>query len=357
MELQHHRPEHIAEIAASIQARLESSVREIRDIHERTHVLSINARIEAARSGKHGVGFKIVADEFGRLNNEIDSVSNALAAEIQQESKRLMEISDVMAKQVRGQRLSQIALSVMDVIDRNLYERSCDVRWWATDPAAVKALETGDAVDAEEAGRRLGVILDSYTVYADLVLVDAKGIVRANGRPASYRSKGASVASESWFEASLGGSPDTYSFRSVHKSPLVGNKNILAYGCGIAGAEGRVPLGALGILFDWESLERAVMGRVTGIDLKEDIEVLRLPTNISIVDAEGVVLSSTIDSAIGSPADYVDLSSVLASKGSGYRVDRADGGTRVVAWGYSPGFETYATGWYCVIDQLIDSSD
>ena len=27
-----------------------------------------------------------------------------------------------------------------DLIDRNLYERTCDVRWWATDDSLVQAL-------------------------------------------------------------------------------------------------------------------------------------------------------------------------------------------------------------------------
>ena len=38
-----------------------------------------------------------------------------------------------------GDRLIEIA--GVEIIDRNLYERSCDVRWWATDSAVVDALE------------------------------------------------------------------------------------------------------------------------------------------------------------------------------------------------------------------------
>lgn len=38
--------------------------------------------------------------------------------------------------------MTDLALNVVDLIDRNLYERSCDVRWWATDSAVVQALES-----------------------------------------------------------------------------------------------------------------------------------------------------------------------------------------------------------------------
>ena len=40
-------------------------------------------------------------------------------------------------EQHRGQRLTDLAHHMIEIIDRNLYERSCDVRWWATDAALV----------------------------------------------------------------------------------------------------------------------------------------------------------------------------------------------------------------------------
>ena len=41
----------------------------------------------------------------------------------------------------RGTRFTDLARNAVEIIDRNLYERSCDVRWWATDSAVVDALE------------------------------------------------------------------------------------------------------------------------------------------------------------------------------------------------------------------------
>ena len=38
-----------------------------------------------------------------------------------------------MAEQAQGARLADLALNAIEIIDRNLYERTCDVRWWATD--------------------------------------------------------------------------------------------------------------------------------------------------------------------------------------------------------------------------------
>ncbi len=83
---------------------------------------------------------------------------------------------------------------MIDVIDRNLYERSCDVRWWATDSAVVECLAGDGASSARHAGERLSVILDSYTVYRDIWIVDDRGFVVTNGRPASYSVRGQNVA-------------------------------------------------------------------------------------------------------------------------------------------------------------------
>src|SRR5258708_40083844 len=83
---------------------------------------------------------------------------------------------------IRGSRLADLALNVIDIIDRNLYERSCDVRWWATDSAVVECVATEGSKARDHASSRLGVILDSYTVYLDLWIADRNGKVLANGR-------------------------------------------------------------------------------------------------------------------------------------------------------------------------------
>ncbi|OPX85216.1 MAG: Methyl-accepting chemotaxis protein McpB [Pelotomaculum sp. PtaB.Bin104] len=66
----------------------------IKDISERTHLLSLNASIEAARAGEYGKGFSVVADEIrklagiaGRSVKEISELTNAVKVE----SKAVLE--------------------------------------------------------------------------------------------------------------------------------------------------------------------------------------------------------------------------------------------------------------------------
>ncbi|MDC7221136.1 MAG: methyl-accepting chemotaxis protein [Spirochaetales bacterium] len=354
-----YKPEYIAQIASTIKANLDTSIYNIQDLSERTGVIAINGRIEAARSGTQGVGFRIVANEFSHLNDEIIEISVQMQEKISEEVQRLIGISEGMAKQVRGERLSQIALSIMDVIDRNLYERTCDVRWWATDPSLVDALNTQKTEQEQYASERLGIILDSYTVYLDLFLINARGAIVSNGRENIHKVKGKSCSDAVWFKkALLSSSGDEYSFQSTHASPLVNNEKVLVYSCRVddRNNNSNEPLGVLGIFFNWKGLVDAVLGRICSLDLKEDLEVHQIPTDIHIIDETGIVLASTSEKGEGEKISLPHLEKILSSRKNDYEIIESSDGFRLIAYGYSPGFETYATGWYCLIDQKISQN-
>ncbi|MFX8039875.1 hypothetical protein ABTK61_19190, partial [Acinetobacter baumannii] len=75
-----------------------------------------------------------------------------------------------MSQRSRGERMMDLSLNAIELIDRNLYERTCDVRWWATDSAVVDCAAAPEPAAVTYASERLGVILGAYTVYLDLWL-------------------------------------------------------------------------------------------------------------------------------------------------------------------------------------------
>jgi methyl-accepting chemotaxis protein len=96
----------------------------------------INAVIEAARAGEDGRA--VVANQVKDGSRRIGQLTGELGAE-------LATISETMVAELeRQQGQRHLALNMIDVIDRNLYERSCDVRWRATD-AAIAASTCIDA--------------------------------------------------------------------------------------------------------------------------------------------------------------------------------------------------------------------
>ena len=190
-------PERILDLSRQVSRIATSRVEEIQKITGMTKILSLNAAMEAARSGN--AAFRAVADEVGSVSARINSVASALQDELSAKIAELEKVGQKLVANIRGSRLADLALNMIDIIDRNLYERSCDVRWWATDSAVVNcaAQQSTDAQNAaarDLASSRLSVILDSYTVYLDLWIASKAGVVLANGRPRLYSVQGANVA-------------------------------------------------------------------------------------------------------------------------------------------------------------------
>lgn len=166
----------IVDVARQVSAITTNKLGEIQRVAQMTKILAINARIEAARAGAAGQSFAVVADEVKAVSGTVQRVADELSHELE---GRMRELDEVAAD-IRGSRLADLALNMIDIIDRNLYERSCDVRWWATDSAVVDACAEPDEASRRHAAGRLAVILASYTVYLDLWIVGADGSVLAN---------------------------------------------------------------------------------------------------------------------------------------------------------------------------------
>lgn len=343
-------PERIRSLSRSLSENFDDALEEIDRINNKTRLLSMNAKIEAARAGEVGASFSVVATEMRELSRTTDSVARRMEKETKSTVSELEGISDVMASNVRGTRLSDMALVNIDLVDRNLFERTCDVRWWATDSAMVDALRSVAPGPLEYASKRLGVILDAYTVYYDLVLCDLNGKVVANGRPQNYRSVGMDVSDTDWFRSAVSSaSGDEYGFQSVVRDPLVDGKLTLGYSCGVrenGEANGRL-LGVLGILFDWESLAQVIV-KNTPIPADQ-----KASTRCCLINDAGDVLADSNDGVLGRKLVLPNLLDLRVQKTTFIKADLG-AGECFVGYAYSPGYETYATGWHSVIIQSVN---
>ena len=93
----------------------------------------------------------------------------------------------------------QLARLASDIMDRNLYERANDCRWWALSPVLRRELAQPDSAESRAS---MNGVLDHinglYTVYSRLVAFDTQGVIRS-----ASRAEGdllGSVVPEAWLQ-------------------------------------------------------------------------------------------------------------------------------------------------------------
>ncbi|HEX3803493.1 MAG TPA: methyl-accepting chemotaxis protein [Solirubrobacteraceae bacterium] len=337
-------PERVTRIANEVSALTKSKLESVANVATSTKILAINASVEAARAGSDGAGFAIVAREVGSVAETVRELSDELNKELAPLVQELTELGEVLVRSVRGGRLADLALNAIELIDRNLYERSCDVRWWATDSAVVEACEDPTSEHRAFVCKRLGVILSSYTVYLDLWVTDAQGNVIANGRPDEFGSAiGTSAAGEDWFRRAIATRDGSdYVARDVAPNPTLGGATVATYATAVrrGGEERGEVIGTLGIFFDFAPQAEAIVKGIRISDADRD------RTRVMLVDSDHRVLASSDERGLLS--EHIDLSGASGHQ-NGFYI-RPSG--EVVGYAVTPGYETYeGLGWYGVIVQ------
>ena len=176
----------IATIIADILARIEKFANISEGISSQINLLALNATIEAARAGDAGKSFAVVAKEVKNLATQAKQNSKDLRTVVLKEIDTQTELLQKQFAEKEYTRLCEMAQTLIQLIVRNLYERTADVRWWATDDAIVQCLEQPDAERIEHATARLALINSFYAVYLNLVIVDINGKVVTSSNAAQF---------------------------------------------------------------------------------------------------------------------------------------------------------------------------
>lgn len=325
-------PEQVIALSDTARGIAALKARAIQAITGQTRILALNATIEAARAGESGKGFAVVAQEVKAVSAEIGKLASEMESELTSALDELRAVGRRMAQDMRGQRLMDLCLNAIEIIDRNLYERTCDVRWWATDAAVVHACATPETGTLMEAERRLGVILSAYTVYLDLWICTPDGRVIAHGRPDRYPSvRGVDVSRERWFNQAMAqSSGNDYAVADVDRCLPLRDAPVATYATAVRenGETFGAPIGVLGIHFDWEPQAKAV---IEGVRLSTE-EAQR--SRVLLVDARGRVLASS--DRRGELTERIEM----ATEGKRCGVSHSKDG-RTTAFHLTPGYETY----------------
>ncbi|HEY1128254.1 MAG TPA: chemotaxis protein CheW [Roseateles sp.] len=283
-------------------AELQGIPREARRIQRNLSRTLWNGKLHShARTGtgSAGAGFATtLLNEVQRTGGQLRQVFEQAIAKLQ--NSALAEIFEGALFQAR---------LAIDIMDRNLYERANDCRWWALDVRLQRALAAQGGghgtpqaqAAAAEARQVLQHINGLYTVYSLLLVYDLQGRVVAVSDPAQEHHVG-HLLDAPWVGAALGlHDPEHYVVSRHEASPLYGNAEA-ARRCTYVYATslqhgGRV-VGGLAIVFDGEPQFAAMLRDA----LPASPEGMPAATGLFITRDGRVVASSDARWQAGDPA-------------------------------------------------------
>lgn len=146
--------------------------------------------------------------------------------------------------------LSSLAI---DIMDRNLYERANDCRWWALNSYFKEALDDYSTISEkkEELGSILKYINDLYTVYSNLIIFDKNGkIIAVSNEKEQYLI--GKILTQDWIEKTLT-LKDTskYCVSKFEKTNLYENESTYIYCSAIRSfKDDNDVVGGIAIVFD-----------------------------------------------------------------------------------------------------------
>lgn len=320
------------------------------NVVKQIRLLAINALVEAARAGEAGKGFSVVAHEVQRLAQIASNIAATFEQNVLGRIGISRDMADSLVEEMEGIRLMDTAQTLVQLIVRNLFERTADVRWWATDTALWQALQEPTAHNIAFAQERLGVINRFYTVYIDLVVTDTKGRVIASANPRFQRAlSGRNLSDDPWFKAAAQcATGDDYIVDTVKSSPLHDNRDVLVYATGIR-AEGKNDgelLGTLGVYFDWQAQGRAIVEKEANLTPQ-----MADCTTVMLLDGNKRIIASNIP-------QLRFTTFPLQNRDNDMRGSYYDAQGSIVAFAKTFGYEDYdGLGWYGVIVQKTENED
>ena len=320
------------------------------NIAGQTNLLALNATIEAARSGEYGKGFAVVAKEVKSLATQAKENSEKFREVVQGRIAHGIQLTDKMVRDIEATRLTDIAQTLVQIIVRNLYERTADVRWWATDEAFYACLENPSPEMFEHATARLGVINRFYSVYLNLVLTNKEGKVVAISRPDLFPNIiGSSVVNEKWFsEAIRTRRGDEYIVDDISDSPLHNGKPAAIYSAAVRskGALDGEVLGALGVYFDWGPQSSAIVSKEPTLTEEEWHR-----SRVLLLDNKFRIIASSDNKGI-----YTTFSVNTNGQQKGAYYDN-DG--NIIAFAKTIGYEEYnGLGWHgCIVQRTLSAQE
>jgi chemotaxis signal transduction protein len=166
-------------------------------------------------------------------------------------TRAIAELNETVVSNVLAEGEVSASLAV-DLMDRNLYERANDCRWWALNASFRNALGLVhvDAAVQRQLTQTLQSIHALYSVYSNLILFDRSGRVVATSREDEHCALGQTLLAE-WVQRSLNlRDPQGHVVSAFEPTALYGQRATYVYSAPVRALDGAVAVGGIAIVFD-----------------------------------------------------------------------------------------------------------
>ena len=183
------------------------------------------------------------------------------------------------------------AYLAIDIMDRNLYERANDCRWWALTPKFREILskEICEEKDKKDISNILAYINGLYTVYTNIIVYDNSGKIIAVSKK-EYGNLVGNILNEEWLhESLLMKNSQMYRVSKFEKSKLYNNEHTYIYSSSILSSNNKEVVGGIAVVFDSYPQFKAILNDI----LPSDINSFALFAN-----KDKSIISSTKDDLI-----------------------------------------------------------
>ena len=246
---------------------MQNVMQKLQKISMQSKILALNSGIEAARAGEAGRGFSVVAEEINKFA--------AASMDASKESEEIIKSIQQKANEIIAVRTVDIAYDTIDKIDRNLFERNCDVQAWATFDAVKNVIANPTLETREEAQALLKNIYEIYEVYFELLVVDLDGNIIVTAKNQSEVGK--SMANREWFRETISNN-DVYVTDMYYSEVVQGYT--MGYSCPIRDEHGQVR-GVFSTRFNWDFI----------YDIIDNVKIDE-SSQLYVINKEGIVIAS-----------------------------------------------------------------
>ena len=266
--------------SALVADELRSITRQARHIQRGLERSVWNGEVRGRQRADRGGGFgAVLLQQVTATGARIKSVIEQAIGDLQQST------ASAILDEARA-----CAAFAIDIMDRNLYERANDCRWWALDGTLKHALDDASADTHAAAAAVLAHINSLYTVYSTLLLLDPQARVVAASNATGQRWVGQTLDA-GWVRPALAlrdGQAHVYSGFEV--TPLYDDRMTCVYAAATRGGTGAQTTGAVAVVFDGEPQFEAML-RDT---LPKTADGAPLPGAIGLfVTRAGITVAST----------------------------------------------------------------